>query len=206
MFAIVAGDPPTMGTLDHWGERHISVSSERFWPSNRYHMWKAIPRDGVFSFKNFATNRLLCQSRVTRLVDTAPMTAFGNPACKWKLFDSSSGEVSQVLYDSTLSILPPDISGPPPEPTATQESTQRLTLRTEPASAEHRRKFLDGLKYEHDLMHEMLNSGYTSLVVAPLVVAGWRKGKVSQVKIADEESSFGLPKFKATTDYGTCKP
>ena len=204
MFALVAGDPPLMGTLDHWGQKYITLSSERFWPSDRHHMWKVIPRDGAFTFKNFASGRLLCQSRVVRCVDTASIKAFNNPMCLWRLIDPSSKETCRVLYDSTLSILPRELSGSFPKPTTIQESTQRLTLRTEPASIELQRKFVNSLEYGHDLVKEMLNSGYTSLTVAPLVIAGWRKGSVSLIKTLDEESSVGMHKFKAVTDFGTC--
>lgn len=205
MFAIAAGEPPLMGTLDFWGQQRIVVSSKRFWPGDWHHMWKVLPRDGAFTFKNFATGRLLCQARGVEVIDTDSLTAFNRPSCQWRLVDASSGETCRVLYDSMLSVVPPELAGTPPKPIAVQESIRRLTLRTENASPELVQGFIHGFEYQHDLIREMLKIGYTSLVVAPLKVIGWREGRISSMETMDEESSFGLPKIRAAAAGFQCR-
>lgn len=205
MWALVVGDPRSgQGTLDHFGQRHICASTERFWPSDRHHMWKAVPRDGAFSFKNLMSGRLLCQGRMAGVVDTAPPTAFDNPSCMWRLVDPDSGDVCRVLYDATASFLPPDLAGTPVESEAEPAGIQMLALRTETASEELRQQVYRHMEYRYDLMREMLKSGYTSLIVTPWRLSGWRMGQICHVQQQDEETALGLPKFRGRNDYEAC--
>lgn len=203
-FAIVVGSPPLLATIDHYGGSHVVASYDRFWPTNQFHMWKPIPRDGAFTFKNVATGRLLCQSRVSPLVDTAPETAIDNPSCQWRLVDAVSGKPFSILYDSTEVILPPEYVSSAPETPALLKSPQRLELRVEVAAPEIATRFLDTLKHDHRTIREMLKSGHTSLIVFPRYIIGWRDGRLTHVRSQEEELAFGLPHFRGKSSFNGC--
>lgn len=102
-------------------------------------MWKSIPRDGAFSFRNMASKRLMCKSRTAGVADTAPLSACDNPACMWRLVDPHTRKPCRVLYDATANGVPPDVSGVPEaeEPKA-HGIPPRLLLRTQNASGTSR--------------------------------------------------------------------
>ena len=205
-FAFVAGRAPLMATLDHFGAKHVVASYDRYWPSHSNHMWKPISRGGgTFSFKNIGTGRLLSQTRTTRLVDTAPTSAFENQACQWRLVDVTTDKPFSILYDSTEIILPEEYAGPRTEALPMSNSRQHLTLRTEVASMETGKLFEESLKSDHALIREMLQTGYTSLVVVPQSISGWKDGRLTHIKLQDEEMAFGMPQFRGKGDYSTCE-
>jgi hypothetical protein len=201
MFALVTGSAPEWATLDHWGARRIVVSHTRFWPTNDFHKWKVIPRNGVFCFQSVISSRLLCQSPRNELVDTAPATAFADLACQWRLIDATIGEPFPIVYDSTLWIPPHELGLTGDAPLNTDPHVVSVGW-TEVASAAMCHQFLDGLKREHDLVREMLKNGYKSLVILPQVVRGWRDtGGVYSITLQDEETILGLPKYRGKRHY-----
>ena len=205
-FAIAtAGAGARMATLDHYAQRHVLASADRFWPSDRQHMWKPIPRaGGAFSFRNAATRRLLCQSRVGGVVDTAPQSACDNPSCMWRLVDVDTGEVCRVLYDATVNVVPPEIAGSAREEEVAPAPAPSMVLRTQDAPAEMAERFVESLRPEHDLIRGMLESGYTSLWLGPQMVMGYRDGRISETYFDDEDSTFGMPQFKGKDSFEAC--
>jgi len=204
-FAIVTGAAPRLASLDHYGQRRVLASAERFWPSDNHHMWKAVPRDGAFTFLNVASGRLLCLSR-TAGVDTAPPTANNNPACLWRLVDPRTGEPCKVLYDATANVVPPEIAGFSAETLEAQARTvpPRMLLRTQRAPTEVAENFAQSLKVEHELVRGMLESEYAAIVLGPQLVIGWKGGRILKIHLQDEDSMLGMPKFKGKEDFDPC--
>lgn len=208
MFAIVtSARPDGRCSLDHYGSRHIAANPGTYHPKDQFHMWKAIPRDGAFCFRNLATGRLLSQSSTSPVADTAAATLFNNTACQWRLVDATTGAVCPTLYDSALAIPPPELAGSLSASIQPQFISAEPMLRTETASATMCRLFADGFKREHNMIREMLNSGYTSLVLAPRLITGWKVGVgIHDVTMRDEDLAFGLPKFRGKKSFDTCNP
>jgi len=192
MFAIAAASPHVRGTIDHWGASHINVN--KYWPNNRFHGWVAIPRDGVFLFRNCHSGKLLCQSN-KMVVDTmvSEPLSMENPICQWRLVDSETGELCHVLYDSALTILPPDIAGPTPvQKLPAPAPSPGLTLRTTPATDEMHLNFFNSLQPSHEMIRYLLKSGCSALVVAPGVLTAWRLGSVSRIKLSSEPAEYDV--------------
>jgi hypothetical protein len=101
-------------------------------------------------------------------------------------------------------IVPPEYAGSSPEASAILKSSQKLVLRTEIASSDMATQFLDSLKHDHTLIREMLGSGYTSLIVLPQYISGWRNGRLTHVRSQNEEIPFGAPRFRGKDDYSPC--
>ncbi|GJF00172.1 hypothetical protein PsYK624_164510 [Phanerochaete sordida] len=201
-FAIVTGAAPRLASLDHYAQRSVLASAERYWPSDRQHMWKAVPRAGAFSFRNAASRRLLCQSRTAGVADTAPPSACDNPACLWRLVDPHTRAPCAVLYDATASVVPPEVSGvSEAEETKTQAVPPRLLLRTQEASSDVAERFAQSIKLEQDLVRGMVDGGYTAIVLGPQLVMGFKDGLITKTYLQDEGGMFGMPKFKAKDGF-----
>lgn len=205
-FAIVTGTAPRLATLDHYAQRQVLASAERFWPSDHQHMWKAIPRaGGTFAFRNAGSRRLLCQSRVTGVADTAPPTACDNPACLWRLVDPHTGKLCKVLYDATVSIVPPELeSGAADADVQALTAPPRLRLRIQDTSPEVAERFHESLKAEHDLVRGMLEAGYSSIVLGPQAVMGCKDGILAKTFLQDENAMFGMPNYKGQSGWDAC--
>ena len=201
MFAIVTGSGSRLGTLDHFVSKHICASYRRFHPHVRHHMWNVIPRDGAFVFWNFGTGKILCQRSATGPLDFAPATETNNSCCQWRLIDADTGKICPVLYDSTLSIMPPELGGqvaaPLPIPTAQPE------FRTEPAPLDLHTQLFDQIKHEHELIHDLFAMGYKSLVIMPQRIRGWRNGRVHDTVVRDEESVLRCRKLQGHSSHDT---
>ena len=204
MFAIATGAGPQLASLDHYAQRHVRASFDRFSPSTREHMWKVVPRDGGFSFLNMATKRLLCQSRTGGVVDTAPQSACDNPSCMWRLVDARTGEVCRLLYDAIVSVVVPELVGTAAEAVSAQSAPPSMVLRAQEASSEMAERFVEGLKHEHDLIRDMLKSGYTAVVLGPQLVMGCKDGRISKTYLQDGDSMLGMPKFKGKDSFESC--
>ncbi|EKM52547.1 uncharacterized protein PHACADRAFT_261044 [Phanerochaete carnosa HHB-10118-sp] len=199
-FAIVTGVAPRLATLDHYGQRCVLASAERFWPSDSHHVWTAILRDGAFAFRNRASGRLLYQGRTAGIVDTAPSTECDNPACLWRLIDPHTSEPCRVLYDATVNVALPEIAG---LEEGAQAVAPRMFLRTQDAPADVSQRFTESLEVEHELVRAMLNNGHTTVVLGPQCVMGW-KGRILKTYLDEEDSVLGKPKFKGKGDYDPC--
>ncbi|VDC06399.1 unnamed protein product [Peniophora sp. CBMAI 1063] len=173
-------------TVDHWGGQYINLA--RYRPENPYHKWIAIPRDGAFLLKNNITDALLAAR--SGVVDTLSLSARDNPACHWRLIDATTNEHIRILYDSALSIVPPELAGPSRAPSQHLPVSTSPTLRTGDASPELGRALLNNFKREHATIRTMLEEGYQGIVYAPRVISGWRKGEVRSVRIEDDDSEF----------------
>lgn len=188
------------------------ASYGRFWPCNAFHQWKVIPRDGAFVFRNFATRQLLSQSMTSSDVIPTSATSLDNPACQWKLVDAISFSPCRVLYDSTLSIMPPELGVPVSETASTRLQGSpavpppQLVLKTESASPILHHQFFAGVKHDHELIREMLKSGYTSLMIAPQLVRGWKNGRVHDVTVREGETALRLWKLKGRGNFDLCVP
>lgn len=209
MFLLVTNTGPNeLCSLDLWGGRHIAANPGAYKPANGNHMWKAIPKDGSFCFKSYVNGQLLSQFANGQLVHVSPATSYNNLASQWRLIDPTTGVVCPILHDSALAILPPELPGSLITLEGqTQEPSAELMLRTEPASATTRRFFADSFKREHNMVREMLDTGYTSLVLAPRLISGWKVGVgLCDVTLRDEDFALGLPKFRGKKSFDTCHP
>lgn len=196
-FAIATGVAPRLASLDHYAQRRVLASTERFWPSNRHHMWSAIPRDGAFAFRNMASGRFLCQSRAMGVADTAPPTACDNPACLWRLVDPRTGELCRVLHDATANVVQSEITGLSLRfEEVRQAMPPQMLLRTQDAPADIVQRFTENLKVEHELVRAMLDSGYTAVMLGPQLVTGWKNGRISKIYFDDGDSILRMLKFK----------
>ncbi|EKM52550.1 uncharacterized protein PHACADRAFT_261048 [Phanerochaete carnosa HHB-10118-sp] len=204
-FAIVTGMAPNLASLDHYAQRRVLANAKRYWTSDPHHMWKAIPRDGAFTFLNMASQCLLCQNRTAAVVDTAPPSTCDDPGCLWRLVDPRMGEPCRVLYDATANVVPPEIAGASED---VEESLQtvppQILLRSQDAPADVVGRFAESLKAEHELVRGMLESGHTAVVLALRLVMGWKKGRISKIYLDDEDSTFGMPKFKGKEEFDPC--
>ncbi|EKM52551.1 uncharacterized protein PHACADRAFT_211801 [Phanerochaete carnosa HHB-10118-sp] len=167
---------------DARARRHVALCLQHEGPRDRQHMWRAVSRRG--------------EPHHTGVVDTA----CDNPACLWRLVDPCTGEQCSVLYDAAVSVSPPESAGPEEEGAQqVQAVPPRLLLRTQDAPAEVAECFAESLKMERDLIRGMLESG-----LGPQLVVGWKNGMVSKTYLQDEESVFGMPKFKGREDFEPC--
>lgn len=209
MFALVTGSAPALASLDHWGGSKVAVKPGSCWPTNGFHMWKAVPCGDAFCFRNRASGRMLCQPRGKHTLDTAaPVHAVVDPAARWRLVDARTGEVCKAVYDSALTIPPAELAGgvamPVPE---TGAPAPEAGLRIQPAAARNCELFQHSLKREHAMVRDMLNNGYTALVIAPLLVTGWKStGEFFSVAVQDEAAMYGLPRFRGKNNFNTCHP
>lgn len=206
VFAIATGSGARRATLDQWFGHFIKASYGSFSTTNTCHMWRVIPRsDGAYTFRNFSTDHLLGQSQMTGEVAPTPATLSESPACQWRLVDAATGGVCRILYDPTLSIIPLELSTQPLSAPATFAPPEPL-LRTESASPSLRRQFFDKIERDHELIREMLGSGYTSLVVAPQLVRGWKNGRVHNVVVQEEDEALRTWKLKGKDNFDYCRP
>ncbi|VDC06400.1 unnamed protein product [Peniophora sp. CBMAI 1063] len=183
-FAILSGaaDPYT---LDHWGGSHINIS--RYMPHNPNHKWTATARDGAFIFRNNLTDDLLAARAGT--VDTLPLSARNDPTCHWRLIDSTTREHVRVLYDSVLSLPPPELAGPLSSETP-RAATTALFLRTGNASPEMQLTYSNSFRREHETIRTMLLEGYKAIVYAPRTIMAWREGDIKKVEMVDDDAEF----------------
>ncbi|KAI0035008.1 hypothetical protein K488DRAFT_68738 [Vararia minispora EC-137] len=194
MFAITTFCLGSHATLGHWSSKYINVS--KFAPTNPHHSWIVIPQDGVFLLRNRGSGHLLSASSRAP-VDTVLTTreALSNPACQWRLIDAVSGETCRVVYDSTLSILPPELSGSsssrPDHISSVQRSPGELLLHTSCATEAMQADFIDGLQVEHELLRNLFRSGCSTVVVAPRVMTWWHSGRVSRMRLSSEPEYDG---------------
>ncbi|VDB91352.1 unnamed protein product [Peniophora sp. CBMAI 1063] len=197
VFAIANSSVNRM-TMDHWGGAHINVAKHD--TTDYHHMWAPVLRDGAFILRNIATGALLASSRSEQgVVDTLPDTEREDPACHWRLLDATTSEQVRVLYDSGLSIMPPELAGRLP---VVQPVPQPLELRTVTAPEKMRVAMLDSFAQEHGLIREMLLEGYKALIVTPRTIAGWKNGRVRKVAIqADDDADF---KYRAHDNFDPC--
>ncbi|KAI0035009.1 hypothetical protein K488DRAFT_44306 [Vararia minispora EC-137] len=187
IFAIATTSSGVRATVDHWGGRYINVS--KFWPSNDFHGWVVSPRDGVFLFRNHATRRYLCAGSDSN-VDAQPLDA-NNPSCHWQLIDAVTGDVWRVLYDPELTILPSEISSSTSQsPLPPSPLQPGLTLRVGYATEQMHADLAKTLLMEHDMLRYLLRSGYNAIVLAPRVMVGWHMGRISRVKLSDDEAEY----------------
>ena len=209
LFAIVTRTSTHLATLDHYYTRHIQATYRRFGPQDPAHSWRVLPaRDGgggsgAFVFANRASGKLLAQAGMAGPLAMAPQSEASNDTCHWRLIDAATGEVCRVLYDSGLTIVPPELAGTPQAAMPTPTTNAQRVLRTKCATGTMQRQFVEGLKHEHETIREMLRAGYTSLVVAPQLVRGWKGGKVHEVSVAvrDEEDALGVQRFRGKGMY-----
>ncbi|GJE99857.1 hypothetical protein PsYK624_161310 [Phanerochaete sordida] len=204
-FATGQGPPSRRATLDHWGSHHISAVYGAFSPENICHMWIPIPYAGAFVIRNFASGRLLCGPRVGAALDLAPPTSAADPTCHWRLVDARTGAVCPVLYDPTLSIMPPDFAGTPP-PAPAPSPVPRLMLRTEDAPPALQRQLAEHLRREHSVMREMLAVDRAAAVVMPQMLRGWRDGAIQDVLVHPMEDLVQARQLKGSDDEDKCKP
>ena len=207
-FAIVTGQggPSRPASLDHFFAEFIWATYGRFSPENTHHAWIVIPRDGAFVFRNFGSGKLLYGSDVGGPVVGTSATDIDSPACQWRLIDVTTEEVCPVLYDSTLSVVPPELGGAPPASASSMglPSPQRLFARTEAAPLSLQRQFFDQLEYEHEAVREMLKGGYTSLLVAPQLIRGCKAGRVRDVILRDESAVLRSWTLKGKGNFNKC--
>lgn len=85
-----------------------------------HEMWEPIPRNDSFVLKNCGTGELLCHNTSDRwdLISTVRSTDIADLACHWKLEDTTGESPVDytIIYDSTLSFLPPSLLGAPSIP------------------------------------------------------------------------------------------
>jgi hypothetical protein len=205
MLAIASTVVPV--TIDHFGGGYVNAS--KCWSNNSFHSWIPIPRDGVFVFKNYATNRILCGTPQL-VVDTMPEGLIRKPACHWRLVDPQTEKACSVLYDSALSIVPPELAGPalrPPPPSTPSEPG--LTLQITAATGEIDRNFNNGLRADHEMIRFLLKSGSSAVVLAPRVITGWLMGRVATVLLSgaeEEEDGGGQYAAKKNRSMDECPP
>ena len=169
-------------------------------------MWSVVPRDGSFVFRNFASGQLLCQSGVGSQVDCTSSANIDSPFCQWRIIDAYSGEPCPVLYDSMLSAVPPELSGEPPVSLLERGPTQSLTVRAEAAPPLLQHQLSEHLQHQHQVVRDMLRSGYTSLVVVPQLIRGWKDGRVHDMTIRDEGTVLQTWKPKGKGNFDRCEP
>lgn len=202
-FAIVSTSPDVMhrATLDHWIGDHICTTG--YWPQNEYHKWMVIPPgDGMFSFRNMATGKLLAQARGgSKVVNTIRGDEGDDPACMWRVVHpdmvSSDGgrPYCPVVYDSTLSFPHPSLLLRTPshsDPSASKSSVLNATttsvtlpkvdsnqprLRVEVASKPLQTRLTTTLKTRHEVLEELVDAGYSAFVVIPDFVYATKKMK-----------------------------
>lgn len=206
LFALVARSDRRLATLDHFYSRHIQAVYRRFGPQDPAHAWRVLPAHapGAFIFANRASGLLLCQAQMTGPLAMAPAKDARNGACQWRLVDAANGELCRVLYDSSLTIVPPDLAGPPQAAMPTPATGVQKFLRTKSISNDVQRQFVENLRYEHEVIRDMLfKTGYTSLVVAPQLIRGWKDGKIHEVSVVvrDEEDALGVQRFRGKGMY-----
>ncbi|GJE96796.1 hypothetical protein PsYK624_130020 [Phanerochaete sordida] len=208
LFALVARSDRRLATLDYYYLRHIQAVYRRFGPQDPAHAWRVLPAAsaGAFVFSNRKTGELLCQAQMAGPLATASADQARHEACQWRLVDAATMEVCRVLYDSSLTILPPKLAGAPgpPMPVPAPAVGVQKFLRTKVVSGEDQRQFVESLRHEHEVMDDMLfKSGYTSLVVAPQLIRGWKDGKVHEVSVVvrDEEDALGVQRFRGKGMY-----
>lgn len=117
-----------------------------------------------------------------------PASALDDPACHWRLLDALTKEHIRVLYDSALSVMPPELVGrtssvPPVPP-------HPLVVYTGIATSEMRLAMLKSFEQEHETIRDLLQEGYKALIVAPRLITGWRDGRVKKVAVWDDKSEF----------------
>jgi hypothetical protein len=190
-FAISSLASPQRATIDHWAKKHINAS--KHWADSAHHSWAPIVRDGAFMFRNRASGRLLCHTRGGKMVDTLPVDLRDDSACHWRIIDATTGEICRVLYDSTLSILPPELMGSSVDSFAPlSPMPPQLTLQTANATQVMYTQFKAGLSREHEMILDMLRNGYTALVVVPRLISGWQLGQVCKLSVASEDVELGI--------------
>ncbi|KZV69411.1 hypothetical protein PENSPDRAFT_753385 [Peniophora sp. CONT] len=196
----IESSTPNRSTIDHWAGMHINIF--RFDPTNPHHTWAPVARDGFFIFRNVATGNLLAASRSQQgYVDTLPDIEREDPACHWRLLDATTREHVRVLYDSALTIMPPELAGQ--ATAAPQQTPVPLELRTGVASQEIRVAMLDSFAQEHDTIRAMLLEGCKALIVAPRMIAGWKNGRVKRVAIqASDDEDF---KYRPHDAFDPCE-
>lgn len=199
-FAIVSTSPDVMhrATLDHWIGDHVCTTG--YWPQNEYHKWMAIPRgDGMFSFRNMASGKLLAQARGgAKVVNTLSGDEGDDPACMWRvvhpdLVSTDGGRpYCPVVYDSSSSFPHPSLlfgsrpnSDPSTSPsimTATTTSTSQpkldpnqSRLRVEVASKPLQTSLTTTLRTRHEALEELVDAGYSSFVLIPDFVYATKK-------------------------------
>ena len=117
----------------------------------------------------------------------------------------ATGKPCPIVYDSTLSTVPPDLD-PTPDMTVDDDHHLSSLACTEIATAGTCRQLIDDLKREHQLIRDMLSSGYKSLVILPQLVQGWKDtGSVYGITMQDEDTIAGLPRFRGNSTL-SCKP
>lgn len=204
MFALMTGSGLDLCSLDAYGGCHVSANAERCNITNVHHMWKALPRDGGFVFRNLATGTLLAKPAAHPLVHFANPAQFAMPTCQWRLLDPATGVVCPVLYDSALAVPLPQLAAPLTGAAQPQECPQELALRTAEATPTVRRLFADGLTHEHNMVREMLRAGYTSLMLAPRLITNWKNGGgLHDISLKDEDDAFSVNKFRS---FNACDP
>lgn len=123
-----------------------------------------------------------------------PISARDDPACHWRLIDPSNKEQVRVIYDSSFSVMPPELVGqptlPPPQP-----SRAPLTLNAGTASPDMFLGMMRSYEQEHKVIRDLLQEGCKALVVAPRMISGWRDGLVRRVAVWDDEAEFSERKF-----------
>lgn len=121
-------------------------------------------------------------------MDTIPATARDDPACHWRLLDAVTRDVVNVLYDSALSVMPPELTGSPPSLSPPPEP---LTLNVGIGSPEMQRSMIDSFEQEHEAIRALLQEDYKALIVIPRKIIGWRNGREKKVAIANDGAEFG---------------
>ena len=213
VFAIVTRTLAQLATLDHFYMRNVQATYRRFMPQKSAHNWHVVPsrNGGAFVFANRASGKLLAQARTASPLAMLPASEAEDDTCHWRLIDATSGEVCRVLYDSKLTIAPPELAGPSqaavPVPGATDA---QKVLRTKSATSPMQTQFAEGLKREHEVIRQMLRDGYTSLVVAPQLVRGCKGENVHEVSVAvrSVEDGLGAQRLcgKGVYNFERCEP
>ena len=211
MFAFVTGTTPgSLCTLDFFGARHIAANPGAYSPKNAYHMWKVVPAptEGAFCFRHSATGRLLSQTSHKPLMDMAMSSTTSDMACQWRIKDSVTGDTCPILYDSSLAIPPVELTGSLQFVTQPEEVPDVLVLRTGLATEATCALVADSLKREHAMIRDMLNSGYSSLVLAPRLITGWKAGLgLYDIVIRDDELALGsMSTFRGKGSFHACTP
>ncbi|KIP03459.1 hypothetical protein PHLGIDRAFT_237460 [Phlebiopsis gigantea 11061_1 CR5-6] len=211
MFALVSGSTPNgLCTLDFFGAQHIAANFGAYSPRNPYHMWKVVPAptEGAFCFRHSATGRLLSQTSRKPLMDMAVSSTTSDTTCQWRIRDSVTGKSCPILYDSSLAIPPAEFAGPLQFTAQPDEIPDVLVLRHALATEATCTLVADCLKREHAMIRDMLSSGYSSLVLAPRLITGWKTGLgLYDVIIRDNELALGsVPTIRGKGNFDTCSP
>lgn len=121
-------------------------------------------------------------------MNTIPAQSRDDPACHWRLVDAVTREPVTVLYDSALSVIPPELTGPPLLSPPLPES---LTLNVEIASPEIQLLMMNSFEQDHEAIRALLQEDYKALIVMPRKIVGWRNGRVKNVVITSDGAEFG---------------